>query len=54
MFVYKPIKEQLIEEKRKNADLQDRLDKTVADLDYVAMMTDVDLEPEREGLVDEE
>ena len=44
MFVYKPLKTQVLEERQKNAQLQSALDKAVADLEYVAMMTDVELE----------
>ena len=46
MFTYKKVKDQIIEERRKNAELQAALDKTAADLDYVAMITEVELEEE--------
>lgn len=44
MFEYKDIKRQLLEEKRNNAKLQAKLAKTNADIEYIAMMTDVELE----------
>lgn len=44
MFEYKDIKRQLLEEKKKNAKLQAKLAKTNADIEYIAMMTDVELE----------
>lgn len=44
MFGYKSTKEQLLEERRKNAQLQAELEKTSADVEYIAMMTDVELE----------
>ncbi|MBR0425825.1 MAG: hypothetical protein IJK01_06875 [Clostridia bacterium] len=44
MFGFKSTKEQLLEERRKNAQLQAALEKTSADVEYIAMMTDVELE----------
>ena len=44
MFGYKSLHEQLIEERNKNEQLQYQLEKANADLYYIAMMTDVDLE----------
>ena len=49
MFEYKDIKKQLLEEKKKNAALQAKLAKTNADVEYIAMMTDVELEEESEN-----
>lgn len=46
MFKFKDVKTQLIEEKKKNAELQAKLAKTNADVEYIAMMTDVELEEE--------
>lgn len=46
MFVYKSIREQLLDERKKNAELQAALTKTNADIEYIAMMTDVDMESE--------
>lgn len=48
MFVYKDTKRQLMEEKKKNAELQAKLAKTNADVEYIAMMTDVELDEEME------
>lgn len=48
MFKFKDVKTQLMEEKKKNAELQAKLEKTNADIEYIAMMTDVELE-ETEG-----
>ena len=44
MLKYKNIKEQLEEERRKNAALQAELIKKSSDIDYLAMMCDVELE----------
>ena len=44
MFKFKSTKEQLIEERRKNAVLQSALEKTNADVEYIAMMTDIELD----------
>lgn len=49
MFKFKDVKTQLIEEKKKNAELQAKLAKTNADVEYIAMMTDVELEEETEN-----
>jgi hypothetical protein len=48
MFGYKSTREQLLEERRKNAELQAKLTKTNADIEYIAMMTDVDIEDDEE------
>lgn len=48
MFGYKDTKTQLLEEKKKNAELQAKLAKTNADIEYLAMMTDVELEETEE------
>ena len=48
MFGYKDTKKQLLEEKKKNAELQAKLAKTNADVEYIAMMTDVELEETEE------
>ena len=44
MFEYKDIYKQLIEVRNKNAELQAKLDKTNANVDYIAMMTDIELD----------
>lgn len=48
MFGYKDTKTQLLEEKKKNSALQAKLAKTDADIEYLAMMTDVELEETEE------
>ena len=48
MFKQKTIKEQLMEERRKNEALLSELIKINANLQYVAMMTDVDINEEEE------
>lgn len=44
MFKFKDVKTQLLEERKKNAELQAKLAKTNADVEYIAMMTDIELE----------
>ncbi len=41
---YIPLKEQVINERKKNTALQDKVRKNNADIDYIAMMCDVELE----------
>ena len=48
MFRYKSIKEQLLEERRKAEALKAQNIKQKSDIDYLAMMTDVELETEEE------
>lgn len=52
MFRYKSIHEQLFEERRKNAKLQAQVDKANADIEYVAMMADVDIEEDETEVTD--
>lgn len=49
MFGMKTIKEQLHEARRENIRLRTALDQTGADVEYLAMMTDVELETEETG-----
>lgn len=44
MFRYMPLKEQLTKERKKNAALKAQTDKNASDIDYIAMMTDVELD----------
>lgn len=44
MFRYIPLKEQVMEERRKNAALKALSDKNTSDIDHIAMMTDVELD----------
>ena len=46
MFATKTVKEQLHEARCENVKLKAALDKTSADVEYIAMMTDVELETE--------
>lgn len=48
MFGFKGIREQMIEERRKNAQLRAEFEKINADVIYIAMMSDVELETEEE------
>lgn len=50
MFGFKGTKELLLEERRKNASLTAELAKTNADIEYIAMMTDVELETDNEEM----
>lgn len=53
MFGYKSIREQLLEERRKSARLEAELNKTNADVEYIAMMTDVEIEDEETEVQDD-
>lgn len=53
MVKVKTIEEQLEEERAKSAELREELNKAQANLDYVAMMTDVDIPSEDEEGVEE-
>lgn len=46
MFLYKSTKQQLLEERKKRKAAEKKLNQTSADLDYVAMMCDIELETE--------
>lgn len=48
MFKYQSVKDMLLQELKKNAALQAQLAQTSANLDYVAMMADVDIPVEEE------
>lgn len=52
MFFYKPIKAQLIDERKKSLALKAQAEKLSADLEYVAMMADVELDDETEDETD--
>ena len=55
MFGMKTVKEQLHESRRENVRLRTELDKTTANVEYIAMMTDVELDTEEtEGGNDEQ
>lgn len=44
MFEYKSLKQQLIDERKKNAALKAQTDRNAADIDYIAMMSDIELD----------
>ncbi len=46
MIKVKSVLQQLIDERKKNASLLFRLEKLLSDMDYVAMMCDIELEEE--------
>ena len=48
MFKVKTIIQQLNEERQKNILLANRQEKLTADIDYIAMMSDVELEEEND------
>jgi hypothetical protein len=53
MFAYKSIREQLLDERKKNAELQAALTKANADIEYIAMMTDVDIETDDQEVLED-
>lgn len=44
MFDYKSLSQQLVIERKKNAALQAQVDKSTSDIDYIAMMSDIEIE----------
>lgn len=44
MFKYKSLNQQLIDERKKNVALKEQVDKNASDIDYIAMMPDVELD----------
>ena len=48
MFSMKTLKEQVLDLRRENVKLGIELDKTTADADYIAMMTDVELDTDND------
>lgn len=49
MFQYKEIRAQLMEERSKTALLQAELEKANANIEYIAMMADIELDEENEA-----
>lgn len=43
MFKYTSLKEQLVEERKKSTLLKEQTDKNASDIDYIAMMSDIEL-----------
>ena len=54
MFGMKTIKEQTLDLRRENAKLKTNLDKTNADIEYIAMMTDIELDTDNDETEDDE
>lgn len=50
MFVFKSVKEQLMVERKRREIAEAKLNKASADVDYIAMMCDVELDCEAEVL----
>lgn len=48
MFKHKNIQEQIVEERRKNEALLSEMLKAKADMEYLAMMSDIELDEEEE------
>ena len=44
MFKYTSLKEQLVEERKKSTLLKEQTDKNASDIDYIAMMSDMELD----------
>ena len=44
MFRYKSLGQQLIDERNKNVVLKAQYDKNASDIDYIAMMSDIELD----------
>lgn len=54
MFIHKGIRQQLAKERSRNNDLSEKMQQREADIDYIAMMTDVELETDTEEVTDDE
>lgn len=54
MFGMKTIKQQALDLRRENAKLKTNLDKTNADIEYIAMMTDVELDTDNDETEEDE
>ena len=50
MFGMKTLKEQALDLRRENVKLGIELDKTTADVEYIAMMTDVELDTDNDEM----
>ena len=50
MFKYTSLRDQIIDERNKNVVLKAQSDKNASDIDYIAMMSDIDLEIEEDNL----
>ena len=47
---YIPLKKQILKEQQKNAELSGKTQKNAADIDYIAMMCDVELESDEDNI----
>ncbi len=54
MFGVKTVKEQLHEARRENARIRAEFDKTAADIEYIAMMSDIELDMEEMEVTEDE
>lgn len=54
MFKYIPIEKQLVEEKNKNAQLKAENAVLSANVDYLAMMCDIELDDNEEEVIEDE
>ena len=54
MFAMKTIKEQTLDLRRENVRLKAELEKTTADVEYIAMMTDVELDTDTDETEEDE
>ena len=54
MFEMKSIQQQALDLRRENVKLRIELDKTTADVEYIAMMTDVELQTEETEAMEDE
>ena len=54
MFGMKTVKEQMHEARCENAKLRTALDKTGADVEYIAMMSDIELDTEETEVTEDE
>jgi len=54
MSIYKSTKQQLVEERRMRELAEAKLNKASADVDYIAMMCDVDLDLEEGDVINEQ
>lgn len=48
MFKYTSLRDQIIEERNKNIVLKAQADKNASDIDYIAMMSDIELETDEQ------
>ena len=54
MFAMKTVKDQLLDQRRENVRLKAELEKTTADVAYIAMMTDIELDTDNDETEEDE